>query len=248
MSCRPLFWSPNHTSTDYRQDDFSRYLRLGVPIFLMISGALLLNREYPSLADFLKRRFTRIIYPFIFWIILILGQLYLHGYNSRFIWSVFIGEPSITWYFWTLIGIYLFIPVINSFIKEYGLKGCEYFLAIWFATIILNTFHHYPLWTYFDLNMFSGFIGCPILGYWLTNKKFRLNDRKMCITGLVILILSLGVFVYCGYSKLDFLSPRYLNLSNMFMGVGMFLLIKYMDELNLFSRVKDISSERQLFL
>ena len=52
---------------------------IGVPIFLMISGALLLNREYPSLADFLKRRFTRIIYPFIFWIILILGQLYLHG-------------------------------------------------------------------------------------------------------------------------------------------------------------------------
>ena len=54
---------------------------IGVPIFLMISGALLLNREYPSLEKFLKKRFARIIYPFIFWIILILGQLYYHGYN-----------------------------------------------------------------------------------------------------------------------------------------------------------------------
>ena len=53
----------------------------GVPIFLMISGALLLNREYPSLENFLKKRFARIIYPFIFCIILILGQLYYHGYN-----------------------------------------------------------------------------------------------------------------------------------------------------------------------
>ena len=49
---------------------------IGVAIFLMISGALLLNRDYPSLSDFLKRRFARIVYPFIFWIILILGQLY----------------------------------------------------------------------------------------------------------------------------------------------------------------------------
>ena len=38
---------------------------IGVPIFLMISGALLLNREYPSLEKFLKKRFARIIYPFI---------------------------------------------------------------------------------------------------------------------------------------------------------------------------------------
>ena len=212
---------------------------IGVPIFLMISGALLLNRDYPSLSDFLKRRFARIVYPFIFWIILILGQLYLHGYNSKFIWSVFIGEPSITWYFWTLIGIYLFIPVINSFVKEYGLKGVEYFLAIWLLTIILNTFHSYPLWTYFDLNMFAGFIGYPLLGYWLSKKKFAISERKMCILGFITLIVSLAVFVYLGYSKLDFLSPRYLNITNMFMGVGMFVFIKYMDELNLFSRVKD---------
>ena len=234
------FFGPLTTSTQIiAQMTFHDIGDIGVPIFLMISGALLLNRDYPSLSDFLKRRFARIIYPFIFWIILILGQLYLHGYNSRFIWSVFIGEPSITWYFWTLIGIYLFIPVINSFVKEYDMKGVEYFLAIWFATIVLNTFHHYPLWTYFDLNMFAGFIGYPLLGYWLSKKKFSLNDRKMCILGFVILLISLAVFVYCGYSKIDFLSPTYLNLSNMLMGVGMFIFIKYMGELNLFSRVKD---------
>ena len=66
---------------------------IGMPIFLMISGALLLNRPYPSLSGFLKRRFARILYPFIFWIILILDQLYYHGYNTKFIWGVFIGEP-----------------------------------------------------------------------------------------------------------------------------------------------------------
>ena len=46
------------------------------------------------------------------------------------------GEASILWYFWTLIGIYLFIPIINSFIREYQMKGLEYFLIIWFFTIL----------------------------------------------------------------------------------------------------------------
>ena len=51
--------------------------RIGVPLFLMISGALLLNRDYSSLSDFLKKRFIRIVYPFIFWMILItLTNLY----------------------------------------------------------------------------------------------------------------------------------------------------------------------------
>jgi len=135
--------------------------RIGVPIFLMISGALLLNRDYPSLGDFLKRRFARIIYPFIFWMILItLTNFYFHKPYS-YMWNVFIGNPSIMWYFWTLIGIYLAIPLINIFIKEYCEKGCEYFLSIWFIFLILNTFNLYPLFPYFKLDYFAGFrISC----------------------------------------------------------------------------------------
>lgn len=210
---------------------------IGVPIFLMLSGALLLNREYPNLGDFLKKRFSRIIIPFIFWIILILGQLYLHGYNSKFIWNVFIGEPSVTWYFWILIGIYLFIPVLNSFIKEYGIKGAEYFLAIWFFTMILKTFNSYPLWHYFNLDMFAGFIGYPILGYYLANKEFNLNNKKLCISGLIILLISLAVFVYLGYTKACLI--RYENLPNMFMGIGLFIFIMSLDRLNSFNKIKD---------
>lgn len=211
---------------------------IGVPIFLMLSGALLLNREYPNLGDFLKRRFTRIIYPFIFWIILILAQLQYHGYNSKFIWKVFIGEPSITWYFWTLIGIYLFIPVINSFIKEYGLSGVKYFLAIWFITMILKTFNIYPLWNNFDLNLFAGYIGYPLLGYYLANEKFNLNDKRMCILGLLLFIISLTCLVYFGYSKIDLITLTYQNITIIFMAVGLFLFIRYLDKLNKFNSIK----------
>ncbi len=234
------FFGPLTTQTQIiAQMTFHDIGRIGVPIFLMISGALLLNREYPSLSDFLKRRFARIIYPFIFWIILILGQLYYHGYNNTFMWNVFNGNSSITWYFWTLIGIYLFIPVVNSFVKEYKLKGVEYFLAIWFFTMILQTFNSYPLWASFDLNLFAGYIGYPLLGYWLANKKFNLSDKKICILGLIMLLVSLSVFVFCHYNKLNLITNIYQNIPIIFMGVGMFVFIKYLDELNLFSTIKD---------
>ena len=232
------FFGPLTTPTQViAQMTFHNIGNVGVPIFLMLSGALLLNREYPNLGDFLKKRFSRIIIPFIFWIILILGQLYLHGYNSKFIWNVFIGEPSVTWYFWILIGIYLFIPVLNSFIKEYGIKGAEYFLAIWFFTMILKTFNSYPLWHYFNLDMFAGFIGYPILGYYLANKEFNLNNKKLCISGLIILLISLAVFVYLGYTKASLI--RYENLPNMFMGIGLFVFIMSLDRLNRFNKIKD---------
>lgn len=232
------FFGPLTTPTQViAQMTFHDIGNIGVPIFLMISGALLLNREYPSLEKFLKKRFVRIIYPFIFWIILILGQLYYHGYNSKFIWNVFIGEPSITWYFWTLIGIYLFIPVLNSFIKDYEIKGAEYFLAIWLFTMILKTFNSYPLWHYFNLDMFTSFIGYPVLGYWLANKKFKLDDKKLCISGLIILLVSLAVFVYLDYTKASLI--RYENLPNMFMGIGLFIFIMCIDRMNKFNTIKD---------
>ena len=217
--------------------------RIGVPIFLMISGALLLNRKY-DLGDFLKRRFARIIYPFIFWIILIIAQLCWMG-KYKAIWSVFIGDPSITWYFWALIGIYLFIPVVNSFVKEYGDTGLKYFLAIWFITILLQTFNVYPPFKTFDLNYFANYIGYPILGYYLDNKVFSMSDRKVSLMGLSVLIVSLAAFVALDMNGL--INSIYLNAVSVFMGSGMYLFIKYMNFDNINQTVKNIITSLSVY-
>lgn len=214
--------------------------RIGVPIFLMISGALLLNRDYPSLGDFLKRRFARIIYPFIFWIILIeLTNIHFHKHPT-YMWNVFIGNPSIMWYFWTLIGIYLAIPILNVFIREYGETGCKYFLAIWIMTIILNTFSMYPPLPFLKLDWFAGFIGYPVLGYYLSTKKFRFTDRQTWIIGLMILLLSLGVFVaYTRSNSFPSVEAMYQNIMVVAMGIGMYLFIEYLDKENKFNSIQN---------
>lgn len=214
----------------------------GVPIFLMLSGALLLNKEY-SLKEFFKKRFSRIIYPFIFWmaISIFIGILYLRWTNIDAL-NVFFGITSHTWYIWVLIGIYLVIPIINSFLKEYGLKGLEFFLIIWAITILFNSYQPHYLKT-LELSYFSGYLGYVILGYYLDNKEFKLSDKKMLCIGSLIFILFTLVHMIIFYRMINFYSDYYLNIVTVLQSAGIFLMVKYMDKIslnanNLFSKIK----------
>ena len=212
---------------------FHHIALIGVPIFLMISGALVFNKKY-DLSQFLKRRFTRIIYPFIFWmlLILIIGYFYFH-WDVEHLWRIFVGDPGISWFFWMLIGVYLFIPIIDSFLEKYNLKGFEYFLLIWFITILLESVIQYSLFPNLNLSYFAGFIGFPVLGYYLDNKNFNLSNSQMFLISLMIFIGAWFIYCYSGNNNIDIINPLYLNFPTVFMGIGVFLLIKYADTLNL---------------
>ena len=161
-----------------------------VPLFVMISGALLLGRQY-KIIDFLKKRLSRIIIPFIFWAIItiILGVLFLDkGFTSEYCINIFLGmEGSLGihfWFIWMLIGVYLFIPIINSFVNEYGLKGVEYFLIVWVVTIILNTLGLLPFYK-LELSYFTGFLGYAVLGYYLKNKEIKINKQILILLTII---------------------------------------------------------------
>ena len=103
---------------------------MGVPIFMMISGALLLNRDY-ELGDFMKRRFSRILIPFIFWVLLLpIAKIVFLGYPATFEQYYKLLFFNQYWFVWMLIGVYLMVPIMNSFVKEYDIKGLEYMPVI----------------------------------------------------------------------------------------------------------------------
>ncbi len=164
---------------------------MGVPLFFMISGALLLNRSY-ELKSFFKKRYSRVLIPFAFWVVMyILIKFFYLGYTID-LYNVYriIFFDGFVWFVWTLLGIYLFIPIINAFIQQYGIKGCEYFLAIWLFTVILNTFGFYPIRN-FELSYFARYLGYFVLGYYLSNKKFKFFNKSMMIVGSAIFLISL---------------------------------------------------------
>jgi len=163
--------------------------RIGVPLFFMLSGALLINKEY-TLSNFFKKRLVRVIVPAIFWsliglLIFILSNGY--DYYSLTLWTATFQFP---WFVYAIIGIYLIIPVFNSFVKEYGTKGAEYFLVVW---IIFMLFLNLNLKNYFTttylFNNIGQYIGYAILGYYLANKDFNIYAAPMVIFNIVIFVV-----------------------------------------------------------
>ena len=68
-------------------------------------------------------------------------------------------------------------------------------------------------------------------------QRFQIVYKKICIIGLIMLLISLTVFVYLGYTKVSLI--RYENLPNMMMGVGLFLFVMCLDRLKKFNSIKD---------
>ena len=199
---------------------------MGVPLFFMISGALLLNRSY-ELKSFFKKRYSRVLIPFAFWaVIYLLFKFFYLGYTQN-LYNVYriIFFDGFVWFIWTLLGIYLFIPIINAFIQQYGIKGCEYFLAIWLFTVILNTFGFYPIRN-FELSYFARFLGYFVLGYYLSNKKFNIGNKSMMIAGAAIFLISLAISMYCITNKIRF-KDYYWTLIPLFESIGLYLLVEY---------------------
>jgi surface polysaccharide O-acyltransferase-like enzyme len=93
----------------------------------MLTGALLFDEEY-SLDTILKKRFFRVIIPFIFWsisyILFSITLKILHNGELDF-FNVFTfvidqlknGSSYHLWFVYMLLGIYLFIPIIGKWIR-----------------------------------------------------------------------------------------------------------------------------------
>ena len=210
-------------------------VRFCVPVFVMLSGALLLQKEY-SLKDFFQKRFMRVLVPFAFYsVVYILHDLDARNLWARedlfaYIWSkVSKGAAYHLWYIYMIIGLYLFIPVIGRWVRASSEKDIMYFLIIWLVTIDISHPLILKLVPNINLSYFSGFLGYLVLGYYLALKKNSGGWKRslsiyLLLAGVFVTILSTflhsadkGAYVgiYYGY-----LTPNVLLTS-----VGLFMLV-----------------------
>src|SRR5262249_2400034 len=96
--------------------------RVSVPLFLMVTGALLLPRE-TSVSSILKRTW-RVIVPLIGWSVLYLLWFKYTGINYDDSVLTILKSPVVAHlgYLYTLIGAYLFLPVMAGFFQANSLK------------------------------------------------------------------------------------------------------------------------------
>ena len=150
---------------------YGSVLRPCVPLFVMITGALLLPvRGYTS--TFYKKRIPRVFYPFLIWSVLynlfpwITGLL---GLNPQIILDFFpyAGEEVMQqsfsvslkyilmipfnfsilavhmWYIYLLIGLYLYLPVFSAWVEKASERAKLMFLLAWGVTLLLPYYYQF---------------------------------------------------------------------------------------------------------
>jgi len=217
-------------------------VRFCVPIFLMISGALLLSKAQ-EFSLFFSKRITRVIYPFIFWtLIYIVCGLKSNGllngnYNNPAIYEMVVnkikyGASFHLWFIYLILSFYLLVPILSKWTTNSSLKEIRFFLIIW---VFINLPIISEINSGINFTLFSKLLGYPILGYFLLKTK-KLNNTKFLFILIVIgfFFTVLGTY-YSSKNQNSFSGIFYsYNYPNVIISsIGIFLLFKKLNIKNL---------------
>jgi surface polysaccharide O-acyltransferase-like enzyme len=154
---------------------------LGVPLFVILSGALLLDpvKADESMSLFFRKRFVRVGLPLIFWTLIFFVWTFAIHQNPFTIFNIqqglLSGSYPILWFLYMLIGLYLITPILRVLVKHIDRKKFTLLLALWFAGTVITPFIH--TFTNFDFNplmfVFTDWVGYFLLGIYLLNTKMR---------------------------------------------------------------------------
>ncbi len=225
-----------------------------VPVFVMLSGALLLMRK-DSLIPFFKKRLSRILIPFIFWAFMYVIYSYVYIRKSAILEdaiNIFLGKGNtfgvIFWFVWMIIIVYIAIFIINKAVERFGLdkKFMDLLAVLSVLYIILTDFHiislpFLPLLTYF-----ASFISYAIIGYFLSNNSFIFSKISSNKAVLILAVSSLLLYSYyiCTYvvpqsmMNSGFVYLGYFTVIILAISTLVFLLFKYLDRTEIMSRFK----------
>lgn len=219
-------------------------LRFCVPIFLMLSGASLLGKD-SSYSDFIKKRFSRIFFPFLFWSLVYIWYAYYMApaaqkpHSTEMFWpwlSKLFWEKNICmhfWYLYTILVIYLFVPFIGRWVRKLSEKGMRTTLISWViycsVLTIIGTQFALPHVISRILN-YTAYAGYLVLGFYLANKDFSsIKTKYLASIGFLFSIAFTAIVVYYHSkysSKLDLSLYGYYWISSVIQSISLFIIIK----------------------
>jgi surface polysaccharide O-acyltransferase-like enzyme len=207
-----------------------------VPLFFMLSGALLLqpSKVHEPIIFFLRKRLLRIGIAFAFWSVLyfLWDYLFNQPLTAHYVvQTVLSGGPHYQfWYIYAIIGLYLVTPVLRAVVGFGERKILSYIAILGFLGASVLPFLQLVTGFSFDnaLITLGSWVGYFVIGAYLVNVQVR--------SKLIFALLALGfiatvigswlmIFVFQSagrpYFFTDFLAPNVVVYS-----LAMFMLLK----------------------
>ena len=195
---------------------FCEITRIAVPLFVMISGSLLLDKNYNYSKSKLIKHIKRFVIFFLFWSIIystvhkLLIQVFMHheAFSIKdYIFAILEGHYHL-WFIYMIIGVYLLLPLLRLWVKEKNIKYIRYFilLSLIFNCILphlinigkiynenFNSFQN--IVDDINLKYVCGFTTYFILGWYFNNYdvKHKKTLYFLGILSIFILIIERGI-------------------------------------------------------
>lgn len=155
--------------------------RICVPLFVMVSGYLLLRKDEP-VGIFLKKRFIKIIPKFLIYsmIYYVFKVSFLHrpySENENFLTLLLKGKIFYhLWYIYMVFGIYSITPFLRKVVRDVDKSYIKYFIHIWIIFMIFIPLVEFLFKVKFLVYSPLGqYIGYFLLGYLIGEKPLKIK-------------------------------------------------------------------------
>lgn len=221
---------------------------MGVPLFIMLSGALMLRADYEgSVKKILKKVLILFIVCHV-WLLLYNVESFIeNGYAwdfgniKKYVVSQVIRGLGIyhLWFLPMLMVLYLLVPVLKpAFTNK---KTCRYFLLLYaiFGLLIPTAFlfefpGKYLLQDFYNRTsypMLTGYIGYFVAGHYIHSFMEPLTDRRRRMTIAAVILCCMITITVCGYDALQKDAPSIilnnpLTITDFISTVGIYALFR----------------------
>jgi surface polysaccharide O-acyltransferase-like enzyme len=206
--------------------------RIAVPLFFMVSGYLLLRKEEPY-GDFFRKRALKVLIPFFVWSVIYMlwkREGFDLPFSMKLVASYLLKivrgpRENHLWFFYALIGLYLFTPILRVFVARASLRDLIYFCGLWFMVVPVFSFlqEFTPIKIGFELYFIAGYSGYFMLGYLLG--KFQYTRPQLYWLAFLLLIFSVGTTVLAYFVKSEYF-VSYLSMNIVLMTAIAFILLR----------------------
>lgn len=197
--------------------------RWAVPVFMMISGALLLSTQRPFQCDhYLHKRLAKVMLPFIAWTVIyafvsgfMVNEVFTGQWDSETTIKALkeaVNEPVWyhLWFFYDFIPLYFVIPFLMPILKKASPDHIKLALFTWMFLLLMHWFN-VASFLQQNLILYSGYL---VLGWYLFNRDNRPQLKGWIVAGTLMLLMN-----FFGSWQLAFEKGQY---SSFYMGYKTF--------------------------
>lgn len=224
------WWLPPYLNREnwWLGNVFDSAMRWCVPVFIMLSGMLLLPKDEPAIV-FYRKRMSRILIPLLFWVLVysLINYFFSEHSKKQIVSEALNGTVFYhLWYVYMLLGLYAVTPLLRKWVRYWSLNHLLIFsLSLIFVTMIISPIilPKIPLFPGYFIIWTIKYIGYYFLGYCFIQPNFlqHIQNSILWVLYFISIVLTAITAYFMakwfgpdwGMYPYDFLSPTVIVMS-----------------------------------